>query len=247
MMRSRVSAPVLTLESLGTAIITIRVGPEPHPTAFKIHKELLCKRSQFFSGMFSSRFSESRSDVISLPDDTRGGFEVFLNWAYQGALPEFPNQYFPATLTGADRFVNVLIQAFFFAEKYCINDLQNRIMNTIQDMQNAWKRIPSNTEILSIYANTKSGSKLRQYCALVIAFHLDHFRVNDEPLFNDIVETFGMNSDFLHDYLTLQSRFRNQLTTGLNPRLRVPYLDYDICFFHTHGEGEECHAMMVFA
>ncbi|KAH9876255.1 hypothetical protein J1614_004134 [Plenodomus biglobosus] len=67
--------------------VVVKVGAEAK--AYTLHKELLTFHSGFFRGALSGHFEESIEGVINLKDLEVDAFNVFVDWMYEKALPEY--------------------------------------------------------------------------------------------------------------------------------------------------------------
>lgn len=73
---------------------TIYVGPENK--AFIVNEDLLCDRLKFFKVAFQGAFKEGQTKSMTLPDDEREIFSIFVDWLY--GLPlrcEHPQTHVP--------------------------------------------------------------------------------------------------------------------------------------------------------
>lgn len=58
------------------------VGPDPNPTEFLIHKEVVCQQSEVLAAAFNSGFKEGQTQTYRLEDTTDRGFRLFMQWLY---------------------------------------------------------------------------------------------------------------------------------------------------------------------
>jgi hypothetical protein len=144
--------------TLGTEIATIYVGPKRK--AFKIHKKLLCDRSDYFSKAFNSRFQEANGEM-HCPEDDPTAFGHLVNYFYRNAVPQLPSKDAPDN--EHSEFYEGLSQLFFLAEKLCMNELSNKTMDTIQDYQRVHNKYVTFEGLTIIYRNTHENSKFRMY------------------------------------------------------------------------------------
>jgi hypothetical protein len=101
-----------------------------------------------------------------LPDDNAGIFDMFLNYIYKDCLSSFPSKKFADIVKGVDRYTEEVSKLFYLAEKFCINDLANRVMDQVQDVHASRERIPGPDDVENVYKNTHETSKLRRYCTM---------------------------------------------------------------------------------
>lgn len=156
-----------------TEIVTIHVGPKRK--AFVVHKELICSRSDYFDKAFNGRFIEA-DGVMYLPYDDPTIFGYLVSYLYGNVLPPNPadaaSEYEDdgedndLSWVVATYFSETLVVLFCLANKLCMNDLANRFMDSVQDLQHDNRDLPCTPRIRKIYNNTPAGSKVREYCAL---------------------------------------------------------------------------------
>ncbi len=72
---------------LNNSLVTVYVGEEEHP--FHIHKELVCRASDFFKAACCGDFKEA-DGLVRLPEQDPKVFKYFIHWLYTGNL----NGYF---------------------------------------------------------------------------------------------------------------------------------------------------------
>lgn len=70
--------------SPGTEIVSITVGQPETLQVFTVHKDLICRSSEFFQKAFNGGFSEAREGRMTLPDECPMVFEAFYEWLYSG-------------------------------------------------------------------------------------------------------------------------------------------------------------------
>jgi hypothetical protein len=105
---------------------------------------------------------------MCLPEDDPRAFDGLVSWIYRDQLPAFPTPEFPDTAKGCDAFSSdILHPLFFLSEKLCINELSNKLMDSIQDLGDRHRRMPGTADVKAVYENTHQDSKLRIYCTLM--------------------------------------------------------------------------------
>ena len=72
----------------GTIMATVKVGPPSKQQTFVIHKDLLCKASEYFARALNSKFKEGQTQEMMLEDDSVEAFQVFYTWLYSGVFLE---------------------------------------------------------------------------------------------------------------------------------------------------------------
>jgi hypothetical protein len=225
------------VRSLGEDIVILYVGSKRK--RFHIHKKLLCDRSLFFQNAFKSdsNFKEATEGAMYLLGDDPDAFDMFVNWLYRDQLPGPPVDI--SDNVNQSRYYRRLQDTFFLAEKYCINTLNNIVIDRIQDFQKRRNRVLNADGIRAIYANTHQSSKFRLYAAattaLVIKWQIIEMA---SPLMELAREITDYGSDFMKIQFELGSKFHT--TPTFDPRLRSIENGFGSCYFHTHYEGEVC-------
>ncbi|KAK3725512.1 hypothetical protein LTR37_000482 [Vermiconidia calcicola] len=97
--------------------IKLVVGPEKH--VFHISKDLICNNVEFFSHAFTGNFMESKTKTLNFPDDDPDRFVELETWLRGGK-----------TLTPEQPWIT-LAKSYLFAEKYHIDELQNKIVDAL--------------------------------------------------------------------------------------------------------------------
>lgn len=110
-----------------------------------VHKKVICNRSEFFTKAFTSGFEETKTGEVCLAEDDENAFDSAMEWGYRGTFstPVF-DQHSQRDQTRDGKFASpgdprvihiriVLLPKVFIADKLCINDLMNRVMDADQD------------------------------------------------------------------------------------------------------------------
>lgn len=107
-------------------MVTIIIGPEESKETFIVHKEIICHYSPFFSIAFNSKFTESSTKTMSLPDIEIDNFGLLVHWFYTQQIDLDPK----------DRDANVLPLAklWTISKRFMISKLQNNIMDKLRVM-----------------------------------------------------------------------------------------------------------------
>jgi hypothetical protein len=225
-----------TPRALGTEIVTIYVGPKRK--VFKIHKKLLCDQSDYFSKAFNGRFQEANGEMYC-PEDHPTAFSYFVNYVYWNVLPKSPQR--SAADKKKEEYYDGLSNLFFLAEKLCMNELSNKVMDTIQDHYRVHGLVATCAGLESVYRHTHQNSKFRIYDLLSYM----RCQLNQRSTEEDITEVKDMLlqvPEIAKDFVLFQVKHAvpwkaNKL---LDPKTRGA-TGYGKCFFHTHATGERCH------
>jgi BTB/POZ domain len=103
-------------------MVTIYVGPKQKE--FYVHKALLCKSADFFKGAFRPEFKEGQEGVMYMPDDEPQAFTLFVDYIYRSKI----------AIGNTENHLNNLYDFYYFADKLCLTELKDKIMDAIQDM-----------------------------------------------------------------------------------------------------------------
>ena len=74
----------LTAKEHGKKIILVHVGQGSDAQTFSIHKNLICKASNYFDKALTSGFKEGAEGQLHLPSECPMTFEVLYQWLYSG-------------------------------------------------------------------------------------------------------------------------------------------------------------------
>jgi len=176
-----------------------------------------------------------------------GAFENLVNWIYRNQLPSFHSRDFPDSIDGWENFGQTVTEPLFFmAEKLCIDEICNKIMDVYQDSHLRLELMLGSEEIMRVYANTHENSKLRKYYTLSIIAHTAYNKIAYSRLCREILgnmaDLLKSTPDFATDFTILQLtygyRFRERKEADLF--IRTGPQSFGQCFFHTHSKDEVC-------
>jgi hypothetical protein len=226
---------------MGPDTVTIYVGP--HRQGFVVRKDLLCKAAEFFNGAFCTEFKEVKVCSLDMPEDSPTTFSIFVEWLYQGAIPN----------GHSESYVDGLYELYLFAEKICMisPDLENIIMDRIQDISRPNNLLPKPATVRKVFQNAVEYSFLKIYCVQALVFDLK--RENRQVVLGrrSFMDTFKQELDGLFELckddkelfkiFVWELHFKNNLNeAAVDPRRRDDSRPNDRCRFHGHGRGI-CH------
>ncbi|CZT42903.1 uncharacterized protein RSE6_02859 [Rhynchosporium secalis] len=185
--------------------------------------------------------------VMYLPEDDADAFDSLIIYIYQNLLPAFPTEKHPATKEGSAKYYEEIIYPLLvLAEKLCLNNLANRLMDLVQDigMENY-----TYTSVRTSYCMTPAGSKLQLYSVLMELYQLNS--ANPE----NFTETWEAEQvqicakmaciypEFAIDFVRLSwvHRARFKKSPVPDAQVRDGVKAFGRCFFHTHHENGVCH------
>jgi hypothetical protein len=128
-----VTGDLTQYSALGHEIVILVVGAEKK--LFTLHKKLLCDRSEYFSKAFGGQFKEAIEGRMELPNDTPAAIDCLVTWLYWDKMPTAPSFYGDAVEKSYNYCKTVLYAAYILAEKLCLHDMANKVMDKIQDFQ----------------------------------------------------------------------------------------------------------------
>lgn len=225
--------------------VTLYVGYQKQP--FLLHKKVLCDRSVYFSKAFNNGMQETQDSTMHLLTDDPAVFNHIVDYLYRGTIIRYPNKEFPKDAQFPDpslwSYMYHLFGVYGLAEKFCMNNFQNEIMDLIQDTYHAWKMAPDLFVIRLIYPITHEQSKLRLYITVLFSWYQQNLNPDDPKArveistFEDVAREIP---DFVFAHLKVTMNHGNKLRDGWDPRARNDGVD--ACIFHTHTRYEVCHS-----
>lgn len=147
----------MVLRYMSDDMVDIYIGDERQK--FRLHRNLLCERSEFFRASFRGHFKEAGVQELVLPEDSVGSFELLVEWLY-GALTSIPTE---------DNFLTYL-DLVILANKLCLEHLQNEAMDLVLRFFRLSPPAMSAHTIRSIYCHTTAGDPLRRFMIRCVAF-----------------------------------------------------------------------------
>lgn len=175
--------------------------------------------------------------TMDLPDEKPAVFAMFVDWLYRSDLEV-------GRATTTEQFVG-LFKLYFFAEKFCVNVLQNRLIDRIRLASGGSPRMgncgPQITIAFAafIFKNTPTGSELRNYCTHELAWRLWIYGTGTTmPDSNNILSMFSLWSD-QNELIEKYFEFLRCNPTEIHG-LWDDIEDGEVfeCMFHRHGREE---------
>ena len=156
-------------------MVDIYIGDERKK--FRLHRDLLCERSEFFKASFEGHSKEAETQELALPEDSVESFELLIGLLYGAPLMKITSKDDLST------YLNLII----LAKKLCLEHLQNETMDHVLRFYRTYLPEVSADTIRSIYGNTSAGDPLRRLvirCAAWTAFsnEVDVFDSDDRNL-----------------------------------------------------------------
>ncbi|KAL9128009.1 MAG: hypothetical protein Q9217_003235, partial [Psora testacea] len=210
----------------------VRVIVGPDKTTFTLHRGLLCRCFKYFNALLNGAFMESSNDIVELPEEDPGVFEIVHMWLYTSQLAH--------SVDGKDRPCSFLqlVNLYIFGDKFHseglrIDAIDQLILRVAEDK----KYIPNPAYV---YENTAASSPLRKLLVATYAHHQpslakllqshpDHFQDCPEAL-KDIVVA-----------LAEKDPSENTLTMS-----KAPFVMF-YCTYHEHDttDPSQCRQMWI--
>jgi hypothetical protein len=172
-------------------MVTILAGEGDNPAKFVVHKDFVCHYPPVFRAAFNSTFIEGQTQTYHLKDSREKVVGLLVEWVYTKDISASNN---------SDGY-NDLVELWILADKLCIPDLQNNVIDKLTNMSYEPLDIHSlASETSKIYLGTSSGSQLRRFAVAQYARHRKAHGIStaatyfSRPFLADYV-------DYLHDKL----------------------------------------------
>ncbi|KAL1797231.1 hypothetical protein ACET3X_003837 [Alternaria dauci] len=107
-------------------VVAIAIGPQKQ--VFQVHKEILCKKSEYFRTAYNGRWKEAEEGV-TLEDVEVGVFKFFVHWLYTQQLPDYDeDDEDDESENGEDDSLQglggMLLKACAFGHRFLIKDFE---------------------------------------------------------------------------------------------------------------------------
>ncbi|KFY04390.1 hypothetical protein V491_09367 [Pseudogymnoascus sp. VKM F-3775] len=212
--------------------ITILVGPTEK--TFSIPEALLTRYSPPLGRMCQSRFMESQTRVIKLPEVKISTFEEFFIWIHVYE-PRVNDESFESTLDLA-----------IFAEIYMIFLLKNQTSDILRAglRDGRWELKPS--DVSTVYENVPSRSVIRQLFSVSLALAVQggsksfgnsrgSILIKEHPNVSQWEEVFGKHAEIGWDYFReVQTAQAQSAISGSGP-----------CRFHDHRDIHDASSLSI--
>lgn len=202
-------------------MVTVLVGPEE--TAFRIHKGLLCSKSEYFRAAFEGSFRESTEKKIQLRDEDSKIFQFYAALIYTDKAALSWNE---------EEFdVDVCCRLYVLADRLGSENIQNIVMDVIHGRCSRLDLpIFGLGTINHVFNNTLPGSRLRAILIDVASYDMD---LDNQP------ELVNADPEFLFEVMKLCARrlprYRGDEEAPLN---------MDRCkMYHVHKDGRTVHLL----
>jgi hypothetical protein len=204
-------------------MVDIYVGFEERH--FRIHRQLLCDRIPYFEKMFNGHFKEASEGIARFPEDDPAAFDSLIDMVvYNRTIRGL------TTIKTRDGLTGLAwdpVSFYSLAEKLCLPDVMDLIMDEIVKYHKRTNELPSPEFAYQSYAKTSTGSQLQKYVMMALHYVMDELDETEEgwptksmqKLFRDFDNFAGHYIDFNRSYATGDPREASR------------------CRFHVHGKG----------
>lgn len=143
-------------------MITIVAGEGDNPAKFVVHKDFVCHYSPVFRAAFNSAFIEGQTQTYHLKDSREKVVGLLVEWVYTKDI---------STSNDGDGYGD-LVELWILADKLCIPDLQNCVINTLGNITyKPATKILLGSQLKKLYLGTSFGSQLRRFAVAECARH----------------------------------------------------------------------------
>ena len=142
-------------------LVTIKVGSPG--VEIKIYKAWICYYSEYFTRAFNGAFTEGKTGVSVLEDESVETFTRFFNWLHSRQFCDSPQ-------TKPNDFDKQLLDLYILGDKRVIPAVCNAAIDALlADSIETWS-FPFYSEFITkLYNNTPEGSKMRKLVIDMIA------------------------------------------------------------------------------
>ena len=109
-----------------------------------------------------------------MPEDSPGAFSLYIDWLYRGSVPT----------SNTEAHVKHLYELYFLANKLCLIELEDKTMDTIQDMAKKYDlkdELIRPSLVVAVIQNTpKKTEGLRRFCIYQMAWVYLSRWINEE-------------------------------------------------------------------
>jgi hypothetical protein len=203
-------------------MVNLYVGPSR--VYYRVHKDILCMKVLYFESIFGGDFKEAGGRTASFPEDEEVAFDLILRWIYTKALP-------PRHKNGAKSFLWPVVDFYVLADKLCLPDLQDRILDACRASLVAENALPTVDDVVYAYSHTSPKSPLRKFALMAATYALEQEHANEVSVaeLSYKEKTFHNHEYLWQDIESLQMDSK-EAEDPLNP---------PACVFHRHGKNGE--------
>jgi len=150
-------------KDFGTDMVTIEVGQVPDTKKFRVHKNIICRSSDYFSSAFEATLINASNQHLRLPEEHADVFEAFCDWLYSGKIRD-PSLH-TGDMTPSDLF---WLRVYTMADRYndiALHDLAASKITTFDQSES----IPSASFIAELFQELMPNKFLEHYVVRHVA------------------------------------------------------------------------------
>jgi hypothetical protein len=223
---------------MGTEMVDIYVGPSK--VLFRLYKTKICSRISYFDKMFNGNFKEASSSTAYLPEDDPASFDLLADWANHPTVSKSPrrirNLVAVKDANGEDVASWDPVGFYSLAEKYCLPELQDIIMDATIKFHKKMNELPSVDFVIRAYESTSVGSPLTEYCMRAMVYIMRGNGLEEAWESEGLASLYELPA-FREAYVGMQR--------AVGPRGGQDPRKFPRCSFHAHEEGGYCVANRV--
>ncbi|THV46335.1 hypothetical protein BGAL_0394g00020 [Botrytis galanthina] len=216
---SKAKASLTFLEKHGTQTVDIYVGKEN--ILFRVYKDILCNKIEFFDKMFNGKFKEANENAAILPEDDPEAFDILMCWVAQDTVSVKVQDF------------REKLHLWVLVDKLCLGNLQKSIMNIWRIEDKIYDTYYTAEEFQYIFEKTARKSPPRQYAARMLRFqslkpptegHEYSIDYHGKPIplsdldVTALAELLAKNKEMLESYLELAGRTNDPSGNEVDPR-----------------------------
>ena len=160
--------------------------------------------------MFNGNFKEASENVAYLTEDDPASFDLLADWANHPMTSKSPRSIRELTTTKLKDGKEVAswdpVGFYSLAEKYCLPELQDIIMDALIQHHKVQNELPSVGFVVRAYKHTSTGSLLTKYCAEGIFFVMERVALDARWPTEDVAHLFQELPTFASEYISVQRK-----------------------------------------
>ncbi|KAF7956636.1 hypothetical protein EAE96_003970 [Botrytis aclada] len=121
---------------MDSEMVDIPVGKDEGSGHFKLHKSIICGKVPYFEKMFNGKFIEGATNSATLPEEDPDAFNTIVFWIYSDQLLSLKH----GTNDNGKWHIGEL---YLLADKFCLHNLMDRILDEFTHHMKKGKLIPS--------------------------------------------------------------------------------------------------------
>ncbi len=199
---------------------------------FRLHRDLLCQRSEFFNSSFEGPFKEAAAQELALPEESVESFELFVGWLYGASVRSIPSE---------DDFL-VYLELAILARNLCLEQLQNETMDKILGFYRLYPTKVTAEVIGFIYEKTSAGDPLRTLTIRCAAWPAASSRPNAvNPFDSNDLDLLAGGGEAAVDFATwLAKCHKCRIGSGARGLETMDPVSKSNCSYHTHNSTPAC-------